>query len=291
MKLFIVIAVFNRKEHTLNCLRLLKYQSYKDFEIVLVDDGSKDGTSDEVSVEFPEVHLIKGSGDWWWTKSMNQGIKMALKKGADAVVFLNNDTVFGKDMLERLVNWYHQKPYSIIGSLNTVKKEQEYIFFSGVKKVSWWKAKEHKYHKTFEPYDVSLSGLHPTVCLNGRGTLVPSEVFNAVGELDEESFPQYASDYDFVLRAVHKGFKAFMAWDVVVVSDLMATGEGRSFVKQPWPKYLRSFGNKYASNSLSLIWHYYRKHAGLAVVTGIPVHILKQCYSFYKKQNTNSYIS
>lgn len=291
MKIFIVIAVFNRKAHTQKCLQLLKRQTYKDFEIVLVDDGSEDGTSEMVSSEFPEVHIIRGTGEWWWTKSMNKGIELAINQGAESIMFLNNDTVFDSDMVQKLVEWHRKKPRAIIGSLNTVKGKTDYIFFSGVKKVSWWKAKEHKYHKAFHPYNMKLSGLHPTVCLNGRGTLVPIEVFDAIGGFDEDAFPQYASDYDFVLRAVKKGFEAFMAWDVVVVSDLLATGEGRSFISQPLIGYLKSFRNIHASNSLSLIWHYYRKHAGIAMVTGVPIHILKQCYSFYKKQHTFNHIS
>src|SRR5687768_11882173 len=89
--IFVVIPVFNRKHFTRECLSALENQTYKDYTIVVVDDGSTDGTSEMIHDEFPEVTVLKGTGNLFWTASVNMGIRHALQNGADYVLTLNND--------------------------------------------------------------------------------------------------------------------------------------------------------------------------------------------------------
>ncbi|MCU4166441.1 glycosyltransferase family 2 protein [Carboxylicivirga caseinilyticus] len=284
MKVFVVIAVHNRKEYTLNCLHLLSQQSYKQFEVVLVDDGSTDGTVEEVKQLYSNTHIVKGNGDWWWAKSMNEGFKYAFNKDADVVITLNNDVSFNHNLIRDLLDLHNQNPQCILGCLNMISKEKEYIFFSGVRKIEWWKAKEQKYHKPFTVVDESLKGLHPTYCLNGRGTLIPADVFKRVGYFDEIHFPQYAADYDFILRSIKSGIRVFITWDIKIYSILEATGEGRTFIKQSWKSFLLSFLNRYSATSWQMWLNYYRKHAGWQIISGLPIQYLRLFYSFIRKQ-------
>lgn len=283
MRIFIVIAAHNRKDYTLECLRLLSNQTLNDFEVVLVDDGSTDGTYADVQSEYPQVHVIRGTGNWWWTHSMNEGFKYAVRNNADIVITLNNDTQFESDLVQQLVGMHNQFPQALIGCINTVKKGEEYIFFSGVKHIVWWKAKEYKYHSSFQKYDSGLTGNHPSMCLNGRGTLIPVSVFKKIGYFDETHFPQYASDYDFSLRTLKAGFQVLISWDIKIQSILETTGEGRTFMPQSWRNFLGSFNNQYAASSWRLWWYYYRKHAGWQAIFGLPLQYFKLCYSFSRK--------
>lgn len=286
MRIFIVIAVFNRKEFTLQCLLMLKHQTYRNFGIVVVDDGSTDGTSEEIQRYYPDVVLVKGDGNWWWTKSMNRGVQKAIEHGADAVITMNNDTQFNAKLIEDLVTLHQQKPKALIGSLNVIKKEQEYIFFSGLKDIVWWKAKEVKYHKSFSLLQNDLTGLHPTRCLNGRGTLIPVSVFQEIGGYDEVNFPQYASDYDLTLQAYEHGYPAFMSYDVRVFSFVEETGEGKSFIKQSWSTFFKSFTNPYSTTSLKMWRKYYFKHASKGAKSiGFVVQILRTILAFARKRN------
>ena len=64
----IVIPVYNRRTLTLQCLDHLQWcASLADWRVVLVDDGSTDGTADEVRTRFPHVDIVQGSGDLFWT--------------------------------------------------------------------------------------------------------------------------------------------------------------------------------------------------------------------------------
>lgn len=285
MRVCVVIAVHNRVKYTISCLELLAKQTYKEFDVVLVDDGSEDDTEKEVIKRFPNTIIIKGSGDWWWAKSMNAGFSYALENAADLVISLNNDTVFSEDLIGDLLLVHQRHPASIIGCLNTIKKGDEYVFFSGIQKITWWNAKEHKYHKPFSKKADGLKGLHSSVCLNGRGTLIPTSVFKKIGLFDQAHFPQYAADYDFVLRAVKVGVECVISWDIIVRSFIEETGKGRSFVKQSPVDFLKSFNNKYSATSMRMWLNYYFKHAGWQAIIGFVCQVLRMMYSFYRKRN------
>ncbi len=285
MKVFVVIAVFDRKHFTIQCLQLLSKQTYKEFSIVVVDDGSTDGTSDEVKRYFPEVNIVKGTGKWWWTKSMNEGCKFAIKKGAELIITLNNDTYFSAQLIEKLVLLHKADNKAIIGCLNLIKKEKEYIFFSGIKDIVWWKAKEIKYHKAFTPLPKNLKGIHPTKCLNGRGTLIPVSIFKKVGGYNEQ-LPQYGSDYDLTLRIQKEGYKSLISYDIKVYGYVEETGGGKSFIRQSTRSFFKSFLNTYAQNSLKMYFVYYKSHAPLLTfLIGFIIQLLRTIYAFYKKRN------
>ncbi len=286
MNVFVVIAVHNRKKFTLDCLQFLKEQSYNDFNIVVVDDGSDDGTSDDINTYYPDVYVVKGDGSWWWTKSMNQGCNKAIELGADILITLNNDTYFDSQFIEQLVKLHKENSEAVLGCLNLIEKDKEYIFYSGLKDIHWWKAKEVKYHQAFTPYTNNLQGIHPTMCLNGRGTLIPVKIFKEVKGYDEENFPQYASDYDFTLRVKSKGYPCYISYSIKIYSFIENTGEGKSFIKQSWNSFLKSFNNPYSQTSLKM-WHrYYRRHASVvAANVGFLIQILRTVIAFVRKRN------
>lgn len=286
MNLYIVIAVHNSRDITLTCLSLLSRQSIQEFSIVIVDDGSTDGTAEAISKNFRAVKVIRGSGDWWWTKSMNEGIGYAIEQGASAILMMNDDTFFSDDYLETMVKISAENPGAVIGSLDITREEPRKIFFSGVERMIWWKAKGINYHDGYDLYDPSMTGLHKSVCLNGRGTLVPVEVFKSIGLLDEEKLPQYASDFDFSLMADEAGIDTFISWDAINYSYVQKTGKGKPFIKQRFGVYLRTFFTKYSQTSLSTNYAYYRKHCKWYYFHfAFSLHMLKLIYSFFKRRN------
>lgn len=91
MTLSIIILSWNTKDLTRNCLRSI-FNNVRDidFEVIVVENGSSDGSADMVEKEFPQVKLIRNSENLGFTKGNNQGFKAS---GGEYILFLNSDTI------------------------------------------------------------------------------------------------------------------------------------------------------------------------------------------------------
>ena len=107
--LFILIPVHNRKKFTHQCLLSLYKQTNKNFIVIVIDDGSTDGTEKMLTSEFPNVELLKGDGNLWWTKATNLGVKYALSQNAKYILILNDDTELSEDYIEKMLYWSSKK--------------------------------------------------------------------------------------------------------------------------------------------------------------------------------------
>lgn len=88
----ILMPVHNRQAVTLDALRLLEAQGVPDWAtVLLIDDGSTDGTGEAVAGEFPGVVQLRGDGTWWWGGAIRRGMAWALSRGAERIHWLNDD--------------------------------------------------------------------------------------------------------------------------------------------------------------------------------------------------------
>ncbi len=90
----IIIPVFNPPATFLDVLATLESGEPGVLaNVIVVDDGSTNGTLDQLSAEHPEVEVIRGSGDLWWCGGMREGMARALEHGVDVAMWLNHDVV------------------------------------------------------------------------------------------------------------------------------------------------------------------------------------------------------
>src|SRR5260370_14464411 len=100
-RVFIVMPTYNRWVEARVSLACLLKSDYQTFRIVLVEDACTDGTVEKCRAEFPEVEILHGDGNLWWSGAINEGVEYALKRGADAIVWLNDDNQVEPDTLSR----------------------------------------------------------------------------------------------------------------------------------------------------------------------------------------------
>lgn len=210
--IFIVTPVYNRKKFTKNYLEALRNQTVKNFKVIIVDDGSTDGTSEMIEKEFPEVILLKEKGNLWWAEATNIGVKYALEKGADYLMTLNDDTLPEADYIEKMIFWSQKKPKALLGALAIDYFTNKYIYGGGIHN---WKTGKTKQLLDTLP-DPEKNSLHQVNFFPGRGLLIPVEVFNAIGLYDSKNFPQTIADYDFTYRAVNFGYKIYCNYDAKI---------------------------------------------------------------------------
>lgn len=266
-KLAIIIPTFNRKLFLSNLLNQIISISHSDFNlhIVVVVDGSTDGTLEMLSNDFPQAHIVKGTGSWWYTKSINEGLAYTEKLTVDFVLTLNDDILLKDNFFEALSNSIKKSPKdSIIGALSLTKTNPEKILSAGVEKIILWKFKLLPYYNTFtNKSDIkNLQGLKPSLVLPGRGMLIPYGISKKLNGFDNK-FLQYHSDYDFCLRAKKNGYQIFISWDVIVYGFIEETGEGTSYLKTSFKSFIKNFFRKHSrinlkDNAIYLFRHGYK---------------------------------
>ena len=108
MKLSIIIPHHNGEELLFNCLEsILNQISIKDFEIIVVDNGSIDNSADKAKEKFPSINLLKSETNLGYSGGCNFGAKNA--KG-EYTIFLNNDTLHTKNWIEELIGFLDKNP-------------------------------------------------------------------------------------------------------------------------------------------------------------------------------------
>lgn len=224
----VVIPVYNRIKYTLACIETLKSQTYGDFRIIVVDDGSTDSTAEVISEKFPDVIILKGDGNLWWTKAMNIGVQHVLSlehTGADYVLELNNDLIVKPDYIEQLVKAAQKNPHSLIGSVSADINNPNSVHYAGI---IWNPYLAHRRPALNGALKLDqLQKDHEfieTSYLPGRGTLIPIGCFKEIGLFDDKNFPQYNADHDHSLRAHNAGYKLLVSTKAVVFSHVNDTG-------------------------------------------------------------------
>jgi GT2 family glycosyltransferase len=207
--IYIIIPVHNRKEFTRDCLYSLRHQTVSGHRIIVVDDGSTDGTQQMLINEFPDVTVLTGNGHLFWTAAINLGIRHALALGAEYVLTLNNDTVASENFLEQMNFWANLSPDSLLGALDVdIKTKRPYY---GGEQFDWKWSKSRFLLNELKEED--RKGLHEVSLYPGRGLLIPRVVFDSIGLFDEKKLPHYLADYDFTQGAKRRGFRVYCNYD------------------------------------------------------------------------------
>src|SRR5574340_1139813 len=130
-KVAIVIPTHNNKRTIIECLEFIMKDDYDNIEIIVIDDGSWDGTTNAITAEYPSVKVINGDGNLWWAGAMNVGIKAALDGGADYVLALNDDVLISPGSVRALVTCAQAHGKTIIGSLIYFAQDSNIIWSAG----------------------------------------------------------------------------------------------------------------------------------------------------------------
>jgi len=131
-KVAIIILNWNGLKDTIECLESVKKIDYLNFEIIVVDNGSTDGSPEKIKEMFPDITLIRNKENLGYASGNNVGIRYALKNNAEYILMLNNDTVVDKNILSIFVETIRKEEN--VGSLGGkvfYYKKKNYIHSAG----------------------------------------------------------------------------------------------------------------------------------------------------------------
>lgn len=243
--LYVVIPVHNRWHYTEACLAALRRQTFGAFRTVVVDDGSTDGTADHLAHAFPEVTVLRGSGNLYWTAAVNLGIAHALAQGAGQVLTLNNDTLPPPDFLAQMHGQSLGHPDALLGPLE-LDADTGGVRYAG-ERINWLKANAEPINDTSSPGQ--RGGLHSVDWLPGRGLLIPAGVFAKIGLFDARTFPHYFADLDFTRTARRHGFPLYLNYEAKLPTYPEASGDRQNKVHKSLRNYYNHlFGIKGGGN-------------------------------------------
>jgi GT2 family glycosyltransferase len=239
-KVYILLPVHNRSAVTERFVDCLAAQTYKNNHLILVDDGSTDGTVEMVQAKIIELTVLKGSGDWWWAGSLQQGINWLEKHGAegrDIVLFANDDITFDADFLQKAVGILDNLDAALL--LPHLRDEK-----TGLPEESGVEADLQKltFNEAASPDKIN--------CLPTRGLFVRMADLRRIGGFHPWLLPHYLSDYEFTIRAHRKGLRLITSADIAIQLDREQTGY-RSLEHHGFINFIkRLFSKKYVSNPI-----------------------------------------
>lgn len=191
MKLTIITISYNNSENTIGLLESLKNQTNKDFEVIVVDNNSKDVDQlMDYKTSENNIIYIKNDSNLGFSGGNNVGIRKALENGAGWVLLLNNDTLPESHLIEYLRTNLESRE----GIVGLPLDEGNKVAYAG--KIEW--LKPTLFHIT--TLNVVMTKSVDKLYAIGGAMLIQKDVFNRIGLLDENYF-LYFEDADFCQRA------------------------------------------------------------------------------------------
>ncbi len=254
MDLSIVIVSYNSRQYLGRCLRsLLDHTQGIQYEIIVVDNASQDGSAKLVASEFPHVRLITRTTNAGFAAAANQGIRTA---SGEAVLLLNPDTVISDNAFALMQSYLRAHPdIAVLGP--RILDEDGSLQLSCRRFPGYGQILFSRYSlltRLFPRNPLTARYLmtdwdHSTVAdvdwLSGACMMLPRRTAEELGLLDEGYF-MYNEDVDLCQRAHRAGYRVVYFPEASVVHDI-----GRSSGTLP----ARSIIERHRS-----MWHYYKKH-------------------------------
>ena len=219
----LIIPCHNRKAITLNCFSILRDQGVlEDYQTILVDDGSTDGTADVMREQFPQVKILSGDGSLFWTGAIELGMRHAYAAGASSFVWLNDDSTVKRSSIDAIVARAEALGGIVSGQGRVVVESQNFewffpLFLNGKSKLS-----------TVD-VDLTEEEVSAATC-RGNLVAVSRDVVDTIGFPDGKHIPHYGGDTDYGLRATAAGLPLRILTGAVVSEEGLIRNDNDSWL-------------------------------------------------------------
>lgn len=214
----VVILNLNKKQLLDSCLESLKRQSFRDFEVLVVDNGSTDGSCELIQDKHPEVRFIGLETNIGFSAANNLGIRAST---GSFIALLNNDTEADSKWLEEIhkpllrdgaVGFCASKMifYNARNVINSAG--QDFLSIGRGKDRGWMELDRHQYD-------------HPELVFGAcaGAALYRKSMLDDIGLFDEDFSPIYFEDVDLSFRAQLAGWRCLYVSEAIVYHHARGT--------------------------------------------------------------------
>ena len=219
MTVHALMPVFNRLSMTKSAIDCLRRQEIDDrLIIIIVDDGSTDGTKEYLETQ-SDIIILLGNGNLWWGGAIDLGLRYILSGAADTdmVLLLNNDTIFDQYFLQSLLTVARcYSPAAVQASVLAPFPPNEILSVGPF--VDPWRFRVVDALDWRPELLANLKDVIEIDALSGRGVLYPVPALRAIGGINRFFAPHYFADYQLSIRVRRAGFRLYSALDCQVIS-------------------------------------------------------------------------
>lgn len=268
MKLSVILVNWKTKDLTKDALAsIFKETKGFDFEVIVVDNNSEDGSVEMIRAEFPQVVLIANKENVGFGKANNQGLKIAT---GDYLMFLNTDVVVLDGALNKLVSYLDSHADTMMVGPRLLNRDlsfqhacrrmlpnpiNSFFHLFGLTKIF----KQNKFINNYKQFAADPEVTGPAQALSGAAMMFRSQVYQELGGFDEIFF-MYGEDLDFSKRVFDKGWKTVYVSDARIIHfGGQSSGKRRvqslvNFYESMWLYYKKHFYSQYNIFFNSIIW-------------------------------------
>lgn len=212
-RIHIILPVHNRLNTTKKFIECLTEQTYNNFQLILVDDGSKDGTAEYVKRQVGDVIVLSGNGNLWWAGALHKAykhLKVIDAKKDDLVWITNDDVLFEPQYFEKLIK---DKALSSKNLVVSPGKSLSSDFIELGFLIDWPSLKVSK-----------LTSKQIPDAITTRGLYMYYSTYLSVGPMHPKLLPHYLSDLEYTMRAKRFGYNLVISNSTLIRVDRLSTG-------------------------------------------------------------------
>ena len=208
-----IVPTHDRKHAASRCIESILRSNYNALEVIVIDDASTDGTSEDFRKQFNGITVLRNEREKFLASSRNTGCKRAR---GELILLIDDDNVVHPNAISELVRAFSDGPnVGIVGPVMYYLSDPSLVWYSG----------------SSRSYLTSITRISKTIPKDGisegystedipNAMMIRRQVFDKIGYFDEFAFPIHYDEADFCKRAIETGYQVLIAPRAIIWHDV-----------------------------------------------------------------------
>lgn len=204
----VIVLNWNSYSDTVDCLESVLESSIHGFglEIIVVDNGSSDGSSDRLEKEYPFIRFLRAVENLGFARGNNIGVRRALELGSDYVLLLNDDVIVSDRYILTLVTFMQDSPEVGIAGGKVLFADRPDVIWAAGGKIDWLRGRFQGYGYKQTAAEQKYTSIREVGYIPAAAAIIRARVLESIGLLPECYFLG-GEEADFAVQAKRANYK------------------------------------------------------------------------------------